>query len=216
MQRELIKEVDEDNMDGSEDSDELDCPELSVLFPDRVEQIRTQRHEARVPYLNMKKVRELMMKREEKMKKEIEAEGHNINPTTKIIQLETELDITRKELTNQTLKFRTMTDENRRMVQHIAEMENRLEVLIKANNSLSQNYRNMYKDYQLCKSITNEVERLLGRKISDEKNVLDAREELSTLLVFEEQARDEGQVNRLVKSIFGDRRSLGQKRSLSP
>lgn len=64
LQRELIKEVDEDNIDGSEDSDEFDCPELSVLFPDRVEQIRTQRHEARVPYLNMKKVRELMMKRE--------------------------------------------------------------------------------------------------------------------------------------------------------
>ena len=44
------------------------------------------------------------------MKKEIEAEGHNINPTTKIIQLETELDINRKDLTNQMLKFRTMTD----------------------------------------------------------------------------------------------------------
>lgn len=81
-----------------------------------------------------------------------------------------------------------------------------MEVIIKANDSLSINYKNIYKDYQLCKSITNEVERLLGKKISDEKNVLDAREELSTLLVFEESARDEGQVNRLVKSIFGDRR----------
>ena len=63
MQRELIKEVDEDNIEGSEDSDELDCPELSILFPDKVEKIRTQRQEAKVPYLNMKKVRELMMKR---------------------------------------------------------------------------------------------------------------------------------------------------------
>jgi len=35
--------------------------------------IRTNKQEARVPYLNMKKVRELMMKREEKMRKEIEA-----------------------------------------------------------------------------------------------------------------------------------------------
>jgi hypothetical protein len=39
----------------------------------------------------------------------------------------------------------------------------------------------------LCKSITNEVERLLGKQINNEKNVLDAREELSTILVINEQ-----------------------------
>ena len=64
MQRELIKEVDEENLnDDSEDSDEFDCPELSILFPDKVQQIRTNKQEAKVPYLNMKKVRELMAKR---------------------------------------------------------------------------------------------------------------------------------------------------------
>lgn len=87
--------------------------------------IRTNKQEARVPYLNMKKVRELMMKREEKMRKEIEAEGHHINPTNKIIQLEHELAITRKEVTSQMLKFRIMIDENKRMTQHIAELEQR-------------------------------------------------------------------------------------------
>ena len=44
MQRELIKEVDEENLnDDSEDSDEFDCPELSILFPDKVKQIRTNK-----------------------------------------------------------------------------------------------------------------------------------------------------------------------------
>lgn len=52
-------------MNDSEDSDEeFDCPELSILFPDKVQQIRNNRQEAKVPYLNMKKVRELMMRRE--------------------------------------------------------------------------------------------------------------------------------------------------------
>jgi hypothetical protein len=122
VQRELIKEVDEDNYnDGSQDSDDdFDCPELSILFPDKVQQIRTNRAEMKVPYLNMKKVRELMMKREEKLKKEIEAEGHHVNPTNKIIQLESELDITRKELTSQMLKFRTMIEENKKMTMHIS------------------------------------------------------------------------------------------------
>lgn len=57
--------MDEDNLNDSEDSDEeFDCPELSILFPDKVQQIRNNRQEAKVPYLNMKKVRELMMRRE--------------------------------------------------------------------------------------------------------------------------------------------------------
>ena len=56
------------------------------------------------------------------MRKEIEAEGHHVNPTNKIIQLETELDITRKELTSQMLKFRIMQDDNKRMVLHIQEL----------------------------------------------------------------------------------------------
>lgn len=77
-----------------------------------------------------------------------------------------------------------MIEDNKRMSQHIVELENRIEILVKSNHTLSQNYRNIYKDYQLCKSITNEVERLLGRKIANEKNVLDAREELSTFMVF--------------------------------
>ena len=41
----------------------MECLELSMLFPDKVQQIRTTRAEMKVPYLNMKKVRELMMKR---------------------------------------------------------------------------------------------------------------------------------------------------------
>lgn len=51
-----------------------------------------------------------MAKRDTKLRKEIEAEGRHINPTDKIIKLETELDITRKELTSQTLKFRNMSE----------------------------------------------------------------------------------------------------------
>ena len=58
----------------------------------------------------MVKIRELMAKREKKIRKEVEAEAKRINPTDKIIKLETELDITRKELASQTLKFRHMQD----------------------------------------------------------------------------------------------------------
>ena len=137
-----------------------------MLFPDKVQQIRTSRAEARVPYLNMKKVRELMMRREEKFKKEMEAEGHHVNPTNKIIQLEGELDITRKELTSQMLKFRTMADDHKKMVLHIAELENRNSLLATSNATLSQNYHRVYNDYQLCKSVTNEVERVLGKQIT--------------------------------------------------
>lgn len=51
--------MDEENCDSSsEDSEEeFDCPELSLLFPDKVQQIKSSRQEAKVPYLNMKRVR---------------------------------------------------------------------------------------------------------------------------------------------------------------
>lgn len=176
VQRELIKEVDEENqLSQSEGSDDdMECPELSILFPDRVQQIRSNLQDSRVPYLNMKKVRELMMRREEKYRKEIEADNHHVNPTTKIIQLETQLDITRKELTNQMLKFRTMSDDLRSMALHIAEMEKRNEMLVNSNQAVQANYRKMYEDYQRCRSVTNEVERALG-KITDCTNMLRVR-----------------------------------------
>lgn len=68
-----------------------------------------------------------------------------------------------------------MQDDNKRMALHIEELEERNKYLIKANDTLTNNYRNIYKDYQLCKGITNEVERLLGKKIQNEKSVVDAR-----------------------------------------
>lgn len=73
------------------------------------------------------------------------------------------------------LKFRIMQDDNKKMVLHIQELEERNQVISKSNETLTNNYRNIYKDYQLCKSITNEVEKLLGKKILNEKNVLNAR-----------------------------------------
>ena len=51
-----------------------------------------------------------MSKRDTKLRKQIQAEGWHINPTDKIIKLETELEITRKQLTSQTLKFRNMSE----------------------------------------------------------------------------------------------------------
>lgn len=48
---------------------DMDCPELSILFPDKVQRILRTKEQAKVPYLNMKKVREMMAKREEKMRK---------------------------------------------------------------------------------------------------------------------------------------------------
>lgn len=184
-----------------------------MLFPDKVQQIRTSRAEARVPYLNMKKVRELMMRREEKFKKEMEAEGHHVNPTNKIIQLEGELDITRKELTSQMLKFRTMADDHKKMVLHIAELENRNSLLATSNATLSQNYHRVYNDYQLCKSVTNEVERVLGKQIT-QNNLLDAREELSTFIMVE-QKQDDDRLANIVHSIFRQRNNT-QRRKLSP
>jgi uncharacterized protein Yka (UPF0111/DUF47 family) len=74
------------------------------------------------------------------------------------------------------LKFRLMQDDNKRMVLHIQELEQRIDLISKSNETLTNNYKNIYKDYQICKSITNEVEKLLGRKINNERNVLNARE----------------------------------------
>lgn len=43
LQRELIKEVDEENLNSDSDSEEFDCPELNILFPDKVQQIKTNK-----------------------------------------------------------------------------------------------------------------------------------------------------------------------------
>lgn len=53
------------------------------------------------------------------------------------------------------LKFRIMQDDNKKMVLHIQELEERNQILAKSNETLTVNYRNIYKDYQICKSITN-------------------------------------------------------------
>jgi hypothetical protein len=73
------------------------------------------------------------------------------------------------------LKFRIMQDDNKRMVLHLQEMEQRNQLIARSNETLANNYRNIYKDYQICKSITNEVEKILGRKIANDKSVLNAR-----------------------------------------
>ncbi len=39
------------------DESEIGCPELSILFPDKVQKIIKNKEIIRVPYLNMKKVR---------------------------------------------------------------------------------------------------------------------------------------------------------------
>jgi hypothetical protein len=68
------------------------------------------------------------------------------------------------------------------MVLHLQELEQRNQLIARSNETLANNCRNIYKDYQICKSITNEVEKILGRKIANDKSVLNAREELSTLV----------------------------------
>ena len=103
----------------------LECPELYHLFPDRVEQIKADRRSRRVPGLNMLKVRELMAKRENKIKKDMDEANANINPTTKIIRLERELEVSRKELTNLMLKYRTVEDHNKKILIFIQELESR-------------------------------------------------------------------------------------------
>ena len=56
-----------------------------------MEKIKKDKQITKVPYLNMMKIREVMAKRDSKLRKEVEAEGRHINPTDKIIKLETEL-----------------------------------------------------------------------------------------------------------------------------
>lgn len=118
-----------------------------------MEKIKTDRKTSKVPYLNMVKVREIMAKRENKMRKEIEADNRHINPTDKIIKLETELEITRKELTNQSLKFRTMEDELKQALRVNEELMCRNELIQEANEKLRVQYQNTFKDYQLTKII---------------------------------------------------------------
>ncbi len=115
------------------------------------------------------------------------------------------------------LKFRIMQDDNKKMTLHIQELEQRIQLISKSNQTLANNYRNTYKDYQICKSITNQVEKLLGRKIVNEKNVLNAREELSTLMLgaSEPQKQESEKLNKLVSNIFKER-PFQQQRSLSP
>ena len=134
-----------------------------------------------MPYLNMRRVREMMAKREEKMRKEWEQEKHHMNPTTKIIQLETELEITRKELANQTLKFRLMSEEVKGLRLRDEEMARRNELLVESNGKLKGNYQIIFKDYQVCKSICGEVERALGL-VAGRDNEQKVRERLGGLL----------------------------------
>lgn len=96
MQKRVIREEDEDDCGSNESVEMEDCAELNILFPDKVEQIKKNRETTKVPYLNMVKIRDMMAKREKKIRKEVEADNKRINPTDKIIKLETELDITRK------------------------------------------------------------------------------------------------------------------------
>lgn len=70
MQKKVIKEEDEEECGSGESDEEVeDCPELHVLFPDKVEQIKKNKETTRVPYLNMVKIREMMAKREKKIRK---------------------------------------------------------------------------------------------------------------------------------------------------
>lgn len=46
-----------------------DCEELNILFPDKVEKIKKNKQITKVPYLNMMKIRELMAKRDSKIRK---------------------------------------------------------------------------------------------------------------------------------------------------
>ena len=86
--------------------------------------------------------------------------------------------------------------------------------MAKSNQTLSNNYKNIYRDYQLCKSITNEVEKLLSKKILTEKNVLDVRDELSTIIMESNQRdyqsdsiQEDYRMSKLVSTIFKERPS---------
>jgi len=96
------KTIVEEESDSDFDSDNL-CPELAVLFPDKIEKIQSNKLAAsQVPRLNMMKVRQLMKKNRAKMDNEMKKNAHH-NPTEKIImygslwcRLENELDYTRR------------------------------------------------------------------------------------------------------------------------
>lgn len=69
-----------------------------------------------MPYLSMMKVRDMMAKREDKIKKQMDNNSSKkMNPTEKIIKLELEIDISRKETAHQTLRYRELLDENKKM-----------------------------------------------------------------------------------------------------
>lgn len=55
-------------------------------FPTKWMVIKKNRETTKVPYLNMVKIRDMMAKREKKIRKEVEADNKRINPTDKIIK----------------------------------------------------------------------------------------------------------------------------------
>lgn len=71
MQRKIIREEEDQNIgESDQDSSEMnDCEELNILFPDKVEKIKKNKQITKVPYLNMMKIRELMAKRDSKIRK---------------------------------------------------------------------------------------------------------------------------------------------------
>lgn len=71
MQRKIIKEEDEEQIgESDQDSEEgYECDEINILFPDKVEKIKKEKQITRVPYLNMMKIREIMAKRDNKLRK---------------------------------------------------------------------------------------------------------------------------------------------------
>lgn len=204
MQRKIIREEEEEQLGESQEESEgeYECPELNILFPDKVEKIKKDKQITKVPYLNMMKIREIMAKRDNKLRKEIEAEGRHINPTDKIIKLETELDITRKELTSQTLKFRNMSEELKAALKLIEELQYRNDLLVHANERLQANYRNMYKDYQFTKIIALRVEKAMGQQ--DTLHFLD---ELNTSKDYDERIRG---AETLLRKVFG-RKAMPQR-----
>ena len=108
-----------------------------------------------------------------------------------------------------------MADESKRVALHVGELETRNLMLANSNHTLSQNYKRIYQDYQICKSITNEVERLLGKQIT-QQNVLNAREELSTIVVVNgDLQHDQDRLTRIVNSIFREKHAA-QRRTFSP
>lgn len=63
----------------------------------------------------------------------------------------------------------------------IDELEKRNELLVQSNFKLKNNYHLIYKDYQVCKSISSEVERALGLIVGQD-NQQKVREKLGALI----------------------------------